>query len=242
MKEGEHPCFPRGHRHPPLVRAVRRTLTNPLRRTRFLIFSLVSSSGFLRPSQVVAIGRDGEDIPLESALDHVWGYAVGLDMTRRDLQNEAKKKSRPWEFGKSFDESAPISELRPVAEIGHPSQGAIWVKVQVRGGQGTSSSSTSSSPLSPSSLSSSSSSSSSSPSSSSSSSSFRMRPRRSPDRGSLARPSMSRHPSLSPVAKSGHPRRARSGSRSRYGEESLNPLCVRCLGAYEHGGNTREKA
>jgi len=54
---------------------------------------------------------------------------VGLDMTRRDLQGEAKKMGRPWEMGKSFDESAPCTALKPVAEIGHPAKGAIWVKV-----------------------------------------------------------------------------------------------------------------
>jgi fumarylpyruvate hydrolase len=78
---------------------------------------------------VVAIGKGGKDIPVARALEHVWGYAVGLDMTRRDLQGEAKKLGRPWEMGKSFDESAPCSALRPAAEIGHPSRGAIWLKV-----------------------------------------------------------------------------------------------------------------
>ena len=58
---------------------------------------------------VVAIGKGGRNIPVEKALEHVWGYAVGLDMTRRDIQGEAKKMGRPWEMGKSFDESAPIS-------------------------------------------------------------------------------------------------------------------------------------
>ncbi len=83
---------------------------------------------------VVAIGKGGKNIPVEQALDHVWGYGVGLDMTRRDLQAEAKKQGRPWEMGKSFDESAPVSVLRPAAKIGHPAKGAIWVKVngQVR--------------------------------------------------------------------------------------------------------------
>ena len=61
---------------------------------------------------VVAIGRGGRDIPAASALQHVWGYAVGLDMTRRDLQAEAKKLGRPWCIGKGFDESAPIGALR----------------------------------------------------------------------------------------------------------------------------------
>ena len=78
---------------------------------------------------VVAIDTGGKNIPVERALDHVWGYGVGLDMTRRDLQGEAKKLGRPWEMGKSFDESAPVSVLRPAAKIGHPAKGAIWVKV-----------------------------------------------------------------------------------------------------------------
>ena len=78
---------------------------------------------------VVAIAKGGRNIPVEKALDHVWGYGVGLDMTRRDLQGEAKKMGRPWEMGKAFDESAPCTALRPATEIGHPSKGAIWVKV-----------------------------------------------------------------------------------------------------------------
>jgi fumarylpyruvate hydrolase len=78
---------------------------------------------------VVALGKGGKDIPVEKALEHVWGYAVGLDMTRRDIQGEAKKMGRPWEMGKSFDQSAPCTPVRPATEIGHPSKGAIWVKV-----------------------------------------------------------------------------------------------------------------
>ena len=78
---------------------------------------------------VVAIGKGGKNIPVEKALEHVWGYGVGLDMTRRDLQTEAKKMGRPWEMGKSFDESAPVSELKPASKIGHPSKGAVWLKV-----------------------------------------------------------------------------------------------------------------
>jgi len=78
---------------------------------------------------VVAISKGGKNIPVEKALEHVWGYAVGLDMTRRDLQGEAKKMGRPWEMGKSFDESAPVSALRPASKIGHPAKGAIWLKV-----------------------------------------------------------------------------------------------------------------
>ena len=74
---------------------------------------------------VVAIGQAGRDVPVERALDIVWGYAVGLDMTRRDLQGEAKKLGRPWEMGKAFDESAPCANLRPASRIGHPTRGAI---------------------------------------------------------------------------------------------------------------------
>ena len=65
---------------------------------------------------VVAIGKGGRDIPAAQALEHVWGYAVGLDMTRRDLQAEAKKLGRPWCIGKGFDESAPIGPLRRAEE------------------------------------------------------------------------------------------------------------------------------
>ncbi|HTO46963.1 MAG TPA: fumarylacetoacetate hydrolase family protein, partial [Burkholderiales bacterium] len=63
------------------------------------------------------------------ALDHVFGYGVGLDMTRRDLQSEAKKLQRPWEMGKSFDQSCPVTPLQPAAKVGHPAKGAIWLKV-----------------------------------------------------------------------------------------------------------------
>src|SRR3954463_3314683 len=78
---------------------------------------------------VAAIGKGGADIPVEKALEHVFGYGVGLDMTRRDIQGEAKKMGRPWEMGKSFDESAPISALKPASAVGHPAKGAIWLKV-----------------------------------------------------------------------------------------------------------------
>lgn len=78
---------------------------------------------------VVAIGKTGSKIPAGQALDHVFGYAVGLDMTRRDLQNAAKESGRPWEMGKSFDFSAPCSAIQPAARIGHPAKGAIWLKV-----------------------------------------------------------------------------------------------------------------
>ena len=78
---------------------------------------------------VVAIGKGGKNIAVDKALSHVWGYGVGLDMTRRDIQGEAKKQGRPWEMGKSFDESAPVTALRPASEIGHPAKGVITLKV-----------------------------------------------------------------------------------------------------------------
>jgi fumarylpyruvate hydrolase len=78
---------------------------------------------------VVAIGKGGKDIPVEKALGHVYGYAVGIDMTRRDLQDECKKASRPWEIAKAFEQSAPMSDIVPASETGHPDKGAIWLKV-----------------------------------------------------------------------------------------------------------------
>lgn len=78
---------------------------------------------------VVAIGKGGTNIPAAKALDHVYGYAVGLDMTRRDLQGEAKKLGRPWDTGKAFDHSAPCSAVVPAAKIGHPAKGRISLKV-----------------------------------------------------------------------------------------------------------------
>jgi fumarylpyruvate hydrolase len=78
---------------------------------------------------VVALGKGGKDIAAESALAHVFGYAVGLDMTRRDLQAEAKKLGRPWDTAKGFDHAAPCGRIMPAANIGHPTAGAIWLKV-----------------------------------------------------------------------------------------------------------------
>ncbi len=78
---------------------------------------------------VVALGSGGKNIPEADALEHVFGYAVGLDMTRRDLQGQAKKMGRPWEVGKAFDHSAPCSEIVPAGTIGHPGAGAVWLKV-----------------------------------------------------------------------------------------------------------------
>ena len=78
---------------------------------------------------VAAIGRGGADIVVAAALDHVFGYAVGIDLTRRDLQAAAREKGQPWEAGKAFDQSAPISALRPATLVGHPQHGAIWLAV-----------------------------------------------------------------------------------------------------------------
>lgn len=78
---------------------------------------------------VVALKSGGHNIPADKALDHVYGYAVGIDLTRRDLQGAAKKKERPWEIGKSFDHSAPCGMLQPAAKIGHPAKGNIWLSV-----------------------------------------------------------------------------------------------------------------
>jgi fumarylpyruvate hydrolase len=78
---------------------------------------------------VVAIGKGGRDIAAERANEHVWGYGVGLDMTRRDLQGQMKKQGRPWEVGKAFDHSAPIGPLTPAATFGHPTRGSLWLEV-----------------------------------------------------------------------------------------------------------------
>src|SRR5918992_1337913 len=78
---------------------------------------------------VVALGSGGSEIPVERALEHVFGYAVGLDMTRRDLQAAAKEAGRPWDMAKRFDRSAPIGALCPAADIGHPDSGAIRLGV-----------------------------------------------------------------------------------------------------------------
>ncbi len=77
---------------------------------------------------VVAIGSAGADIPVDEALKHVWGYCAGLDMTRRDLQNEAKKTGRPWDMGKGFDHSAPMGALVPARGV-DPSRGRIELRV-----------------------------------------------------------------------------------------------------------------
>ena len=78
---------------------------------------------------VVAIGRGGVDIAENDALDHVWGYAIGNELTRRDLQLAARDKGRPWDFGKGFDRSAVCGPLHPVTEVGHLDEGSIRLSV-----------------------------------------------------------------------------------------------------------------
>ena len=100
---------------------------------------LPSGSNFPYPPQssnvhheiemVVALASGGRDIDEANALQHVYGYAVGIDITRRDLQQQMKQQGRPWEAGKSFDRSAPVSEIVPVASCGHPKNGRIWLTV-----------------------------------------------------------------------------------------------------------------
>ena len=100
---------------------------------------LPSGSNFPYPPQssnvhheiemVVALASGGRDIDEANALQHVYGYAVGIDITRRDLQQQMKQQGRPWEAGKSFDRSAPISEIVPVTLCGNPQSGRIWLTV-----------------------------------------------------------------------------------------------------------------
>ena len=77
----------------------------------------------------VMLKTGGTNIPLEEANDHIFGYALALDMTRRDLQGEAKKLGRPWEIGKAFERSAPVGPIHPVSETGHLTEGSITLKV-----------------------------------------------------------------------------------------------------------------
>jgi len=78
---------------------------------------------------VAAIGKRGANIPVDKALEHVYGYAIGFDMTRRDLQQAAAKSGRPWEIGKSFDHSGPCGAVHPAAQVGHITKGAIQITV-----------------------------------------------------------------------------------------------------------------
>ncbi|SDR29904.1 fumarylpyruvate hydrolase [Rhizobiales bacterium GAS113] len=78
---------------------------------------------------VVALGKGGFNVPRDKALDLVFGYGCGIDLTRRDLQQQAKDMGRPWDFGKGFDRSAPCAPLHRVTEVGHPAKGRIWLSV-----------------------------------------------------------------------------------------------------------------
>ena len=78
---------------------------------------------------VAVIGKGGVNIAEADALDHVWGYGVGNDLTRRDLQLIAREQGRPWDLGKGFDRSAPIAPIHPVSKVGHPSKGSIKLTV-----------------------------------------------------------------------------------------------------------------
>lgn len=86
---------------------------------------------------VVAIGKGGSNIPVAQANAHIYGYAVGLDMTRRDLQFAMRDKGRPWEIGKAFDQSAPIGPIHPLGATGIIEQGVIWLKVNGQDKQGS---------------------------------------------------------------------------------------------------------
>jgi fumarylpyruvate hydrolase len=78
---------------------------------------------------VAVIGKSGADIEVEQALDHVWGYAVGVDMTRRDLQMKMREMGRPWEIGKAFDRSAPMGPIHPASAVGHIQNAGLWLTV-----------------------------------------------------------------------------------------------------------------
>jgi fumarylpyruvate hydrolase len=95
------------------------------------IFPYPAESGDVQHEieMLVALSGGGRDIAADDAQALIWGYGVALDMTRRDLQAEAKALGRPWEIGKAFEHSAPCSVLVPAREIGHPLSGAIWLKV-----------------------------------------------------------------------------------------------------------------
>jgi fumarylpyruvate hydrolase len=78
---------------------------------------------------IIAIGKGGSDIAEDDVMDHVWGASVGIDLTRRDLQNEAKTMGRPWDWGKAFDHSAPIAPIVPIADVPSVETGRIWLAV-----------------------------------------------------------------------------------------------------------------
>ncbi len=92
-------------------------------------YPALSSNVHYEVECVVALKSGGSNISVDDALDHVWGYGVGIDMTRRDMQDRLKKMGRSWEGAKAFEFSAPISPLVPASKIGHPDKGAVWLDV-----------------------------------------------------------------------------------------------------------------
>ncbi|KAA0971858.1 fumarylacetoacetate hydrolase family protein [Aureimonas fodinaquatilis] len=92
-------------------------------------YPTMSSDVHFEIELVIALGKGGTNIAQDAALDHIFGYGVGLDMTRRDLQGEAKDLRRPWEIGKAFEASAPCSDIVPASVIGHPADGEIRLDV-----------------------------------------------------------------------------------------------------------------
>jgi fumarylpyruvate hydrolase len=97
--------------------------------TGTLAYPLLTADLHHEIEMVIAIGKEGRQIEPQDALAHVLGYCVGVDLTRRDLQAVAKKMSRPWDWAKGFDESAPVTPIRLASEIGHLNAGRIWLTV-----------------------------------------------------------------------------------------------------------------
>jgi fumarylpyruvate hydrolase len=94
-----------------------------------VVYPLATSNLQHEVELVVALGKGGTNIPLEQALGYVFGYAVGFDLTKRDLQQRSKDKGHPWDMGKGFDQGGPIGAIQPVSAVGHPAHGAVWLKV-----------------------------------------------------------------------------------------------------------------
>jgi fumarylpyruvate hydrolase len=94
-----------------------------------VVYPLATSNLQHEVELVVALGKGGANIPLEQALGYVFGYAVGFDLTKRDLQQRSKDKGHPWDMGKGFDQGGPIGAIQPVSAVGHPAHGAVWLKV-----------------------------------------------------------------------------------------------------------------
>ena len=101
----------------------------PAGETVAIPYPSLSSNYHFEAELVVMIGRGGRDIPVEQAAEHIYGYAVGLDMTRRDLQIKMREQGRPWEIGKAFDHSAPIGPVHRRADVGEVQAGAITLAV-----------------------------------------------------------------------------------------------------------------